>query len=212
MPEVLDLRELGDDDEGDEGLAPASADAPTSTGPDAPAASSDPPPPSGRPRLAVAVVVVLGLVVAYMLTVGRPGSTPARPERLAPAGPEQAAKAALEAWARFASTGDVAVLRDSFDPTGPQFTRLRAEAPQVATRSTSGAPYTFSAATLGTSQGTDPDEQLVGADVVASRPGEADQRFAWELVLRRAGANRPWLLWTVRDRAPTASIARGGTP
>ena len=170
-------------------------------------------PPPWRRRAAVGVVIVLFLGVAYMLTAGRPQSaTTAHGQGPASAPPvELAARAALDAWARFASTGDLDQLRDTFDPAGPQLARLTSEAPALRSRPLTDDPYTFSATVLSVGAGPNRDEQLVAADVVVSRPGETDQRFAWELVLRRSGGS--WLLWTVNDRAPTHSSATtGGAP
>lgn len=144
---------------------------------------------------------------------GRPASRAAPPKLASTAPPaEQAARAALDAWARFASTGDVAALRDTFDPAGPQLARLSAEAPSVAARAAGGPPYSFSATVLYITTGRNQDEQLVAADVVLSRAGKPDQRFAWELVLRRSGPDAGWLLWTVRDRAAAYPSTTRGAP
>ena len=212
MPEVLDVRELGDDGDGDNEDLLAPAPGPPSTEASSTGAAAPRPGPWRR-RTGMAVVALLGLSVLYMLTVGRPASTAPEPAPTKPATPvEAAARAALDAWAGFASTGDVAPLAESFHPAGPQLARLRAEASAVAARASSERPYTFSATALRPAPASG-DEQLVAADVVVSRPGEADQRFAWELVMRRSGGQGRWVLWTVRDRsAGPASTTAGRTP
>ena len=212
MPEVLDVRELGDDGDGDYEDLLAAAAGPVSTEASSTGAAAPPPGPWRR-RTGMAVVAVLGLGVLYLLTLGRPASRVPEPTPAKPATPvEAAARAALDAWAGFASTGDVATLADSFHPAGPQLARLRAEASAVAARASSQRPYTFSATALRPAAASGA-EQLVAADVVVSRPGEADQLFAWELVMRRSGAQGRWVLWTVRDRsAGPASTTAGRTP
>ena len=172
-----------------------------------------------RVRAAAGVVIALFLGVGYMLTLGRPpgaaspGIAEAPPR--APAGAagesvEDAARAALDAWARFADTGDVDQLEAAFDPGGPQLAGLRAEAPGLAARRAAGAPYAFTANGMQVGPGRSADERVVIADVVVSRVGEADQRFAWELVMRREEDR--WPLWTVRDRAALDGVGPGGRP
>lgn len=204
MPEVLDLRELGGDDrraERDGCVAPPSPPG-TEPQPDEEPASA----PRWRARAAIAVVIALAACVAYMLTAGPPARPPA-PVLAEVAPPAQrAATQALDAWARFASTGELATLDGAFDPAGPQMAALRLQAVGLAQPDV-GA-YTFGADVLSVRAGRNPDEEVVVADVVLSRPGEADQRFAWEIVMRRSGQSGAWVVWTVRDRAtPT-----GGAP
>ena len=204
MPEVLDIRELGGDDP-----RPGPAEVPAETEPESESPGRDAPP-RWRRSTAVGIVVVLLMGVAYMLTVGRlEGGARGRVADTA-SPPERAARAALDAWAAFGSTGDVEQLRDTFDPAGPQFERLNAEAPGVKARAVPGAPYRFSATVLGSSAGRDHDEQLVVADIVVTRPGETDQRFSWELVMRRSDSR--WLLWTAHDSAAASSSPTTGGP
>jgi hypothetical protein len=206
VPEVLDLRELGGDD--------PRRDSPTAAGAEPASGALDWSAASGWRRwAALAVVLVLFLAVAYVLGVGRSGVAPTREKQNATPGEvaaAQGARDALDAWARFASSGDLDQLRGPFDPAGPQLARLKAEAPGVAARAAGGA-YSFSAEVLGVNAGRNRDEQLVGADVVVSRSGESDQRFTWELVLRRS--EERWLLWTVRDQdSASRSASIGGAP
>ena len=204
MPEVLDIRELGGEEpRPDRAGVPAEAEGKAES-------AGGGAPPRWRSGAAVSVVVVLSLAVAYVFTVGGAGGRRAKVvDATSPA--ERAARAALDAWATFASTGDVEALRGTFDPSGPQLERLKAEAPGVKARAAPGVPYRFSATVLRSSAGLDSHEQVVGAEVVVSRPGETDQRFIWELVMRSTDGR--WLLWTVHDRAAASNATTtGGAP
>ena len=207
MPEVLGLRELGGEEPDGAGVAAGAEDGAAEA---APVVG----PPRWRRRAAVAVVGLLLLAVGYMLSAGSPrgGGVPPTTEAPPVESPvEKAVRAALDAWAKFASTGDLGPVRATFDPAGPQLARLNSEAAGVKARPAGGGPYTFSAKVFGVGSGRDRDEQLVTADVVVTRSGEADQRFTWELVMRHTDGR--WLLWTVRDRASSvAATTRGGAP
>ena len=97
-------------------------------------------------------------------------------------------------------------MRDTFDAGGPQFAQLAGEEVSPV----AGPPYRFDATRRPYLPGGRAGEQVVMADVVVSRPGEADQSFSWEIVMRQ-GADQSWRLWTVRDRAASdASV--GGAP
>lgn len=220
MREVLGLRELGgEDDESGEVVAPDEVER-VGEGVGEPAEGAvDVGARGWRVRAAAGVVIALFVGVGYMLTLGRPPGAE-RPSiveappsaRAAAAGEsvEDAARAALDAWARFADSGDVDHLEAVFDPGGPQFARLRAEAPGLAARPGAGGRYAFTATAMQVGAGSSADERVVVADVVVSRVGETDQRFAWELVMRR-GEGR-WRLWTVRERAALDGVGSGGRP
>ena len=210
MREVLGLRELGGDD-AEEVVAPDDAER-VGEPADVNVAVGER---GWRRRAAAGVVVALFLGVGYMLTVGRPPGAGSRGIAEAPAAEpvesvEDAAWAALDAWARFADTGDVDQLGVAFDRGGPQFSRLRAEVAGLAERPAGGAPYVFSATAMQVGAGINKDERVLVADVVVSRAGEADQRFAWELVLRKSEGR--WRLWTVRDRSAVDGLGPGGRP
>ena len=193
MREVLGLRELGgEDDEPGEVVA------------------------RGEAVAAAGVVIALFVGVGYMLTLGRPPGAERPSVVEAPAAVpvselvEDAARAALDAWARFADSGDVDHLEAVFDPGGPQFARLRTEAPGLAASPAAGAPYAFTATAMQVGAGSYEDERVVVADVVVSKVGEADRRFAWELVMRTSEGR--WRLWTVRERADLDGAGPGGRP
>ena len=213
MREVLGLRELGgEDDEPGEVVARGETVAAGDESDDAAVAVVER---DWRRRAAAGVVIALFVGVGYMLTLGRPPGAERPSVVEAPpapaAGPvEDAARAALDAWARFANSGDVDQLEAVFDPGGPQFARLRVEAPGVAARPAAGAAYAFTATGMQVGAGSSADERVVVADVVLARAGEADQRFAWELVMRK-GEDR-WRLWTVRDRSALDGVGSGGRP
>lgn len=211
MAEVLGLRELGGEDDDRELVADGAPSGPASdedgegrSGLEAKAAG---PGRRGRQWAAMAIVALLAVGVAATVLAGGPGPSagpppPTTPVRLTVT-IDQAVEASLDAWARFAGTGDLAVLAESFDPAGPQYERLRAEAPALASRPAVGSVFTVEIGSV--MAGRDADEQIVSADVVLARPGEADQHFAWDLVMRHLPASERWVLWTVRERT-------GGAP
>ena len=170
MREVLGLRELGGEDDGagdvvafDELLAAGDESADGAEPPDGAVSAA-----GWRRRAAAGVVIALFAGVGYMLTVGRPpgvGRPAGGPDvGQAPAAPaaepvEEAARAALDAWARFADSGDVDQLGVAFDRGGPQFARLQSEAPAVAARPAAGARYAFTATGMQVGAGSHEDEQ-----------------------------------------------------
>ena len=217
MREVLGLRELGgEDDEPGEVVARGEVErVGEGAGEPADVAVGEG---GWRRRAAAGVVIALFVGVGYMLTVGRPpgagrpdiAEAPASPAAPAEEPVEDAARAALDVWARFADTGDVDQLEVVFDRGGPQFARLRAEAAGVAARPAAGAPYAFTATGMQVGAGSHEDERIVAADVFVSRAGETDQRFSWELVMRKSEGR--WRLWTVRERAALDAGGSGGRP
>lgn len=165
------------------------------------------PPRAGMP---LAVVLVVGLVGAVGWTVRRPASPPpsaasvpttlvsttttsvALTTTVAPAepGPIEGAQAALDAWGRFAGSGDLGELRSHFAPDGEQLAQLRLQAGAVAV----GEPYRVRLENP--SAHDDGDGMTVIGDVVWTRAGEPEQRYRWAIELQRAPVG--WLLTTVR--------------
>ena len=136
---------------------------------------------------------------AAVPTTGTP-ATSATPSSHADTDPRiVAAEAALDAWGRFGVTGDLALLEGLFDPAGPQYALFVGEAPSLAAAPPGPPPYTFelSDPVVGETGG----EPLVRGAVRVSRPGEAEQRFDWELILRE-DTEGGWRVWTVRDLRP----------
>lgn len=151
--------------------------------------------------LAVLVLAVLVAVVAPALSRGaaRRSGDPA-PPKPAVAQPRDeilaATRAALSAWGRFASTGDVTVLGGRFVKEGPQYRQLVTEAQGIAAATPRGYEYEVAAAGA-TVQALSSDRARVRAQVVWRRPGEADQRKVWMIDLRPTPGGG-WALWTVR--------------
>ena len=173
------------------------------------------PPASWRRVLGVIVVIALALGGAYSVFINPRSATPgpaARPHR-ADSDVLAAADAALSDWGRFGVSGDLSVVAPVFDQSGPQFARLRQEAASIAARAPGTPAYTFVMANPQVLPGANAGERIVRTQIVASRPGEKDQRFQWDLVLRN-GTEKQWLLWTVRDRqsTSTATPASDATP
>lgn len=99
----------------------------------------------------------------------------------------QAAAEALSAWARFANTGDLSMVSESFVVGGPQYEQLRSEIASIEP----GPAYTFALTEASViSQG------VVRGVVTVSRVGERDQIFNWDIELDREGDR--WKLWSVR--------------
>ena len=109
--------------------------------------------------------------------------------------PLVAAQDALDAWGRFAVTGD---LGGHFHPDGPQYAQLHSEVPAVRARKDRGPPYEL--------QIEDATVEVVHArhtrlhvDVTLTRPSEAARSYKWQLELVRE-PDDGWKLWTVSDR------------
>lgn len=148
--------------------------------------------------LAVIVRVVAPGLTSGQAPVGEPASAPT--SHASPARQDDrvvAARDALAAWGRFAATGDLAALDRPFDPDGPQYRQLANEAGTLRSVAATAQPYevTLTDARLGEAL---PGEAVVTGSVVWTRPGEPDQQYAWELVLRSTDG-KAWRLWTVRD-------------
>jgi hypothetical protein len=172
------------------------------------------PPASWRPVLGVIVVIALALGGAYSVFINPRSATPKAATSLARADSVDAdvlaaAHAALSDWGRFGVSGDLSVVAPAFDETGPQFARLRQEAGSIAARAPGAPAYTFVMVNPEVLPGASAGERIVRAQIVASRPGEKDQRFQWDLVLRN-GTEKQWLLWTVRDRTSTSTATPAG--
>lgn len=149
--------------------------------------------------LAVLVLAVLVVVVAPALGRGdaRRSVDPA-PMKPAMAEPRDeilaATRAALSAWGRFASTGDVTVLGGHFLKEGPQYRQLVTEAPGLAVVPKG---HEYEVLTDAAVRALSTDRAQVRAQVVWRRPGEADQRKVWMIDLRPTPRGR-WAVWTVR--------------
>ncbi|MDQ3569799.1 MAG: hypothetical protein M3396_04095 [Actinomycetota bacterium] len=121
---------------------------------------------------------------------GAPAPTPADPRI-------DAAAKALAAWGQFAVTGDMAVLEGLFDKEGPQYQALMDEAPHLAAVRDGLTPYRVTLSNPAVAVG-DSRQVTVAGTVVWSRQPEAEQVFAWEVVLRPS-RDAGWVLWSVQN-------------
>lgn len=103
-----------------------------------------------------------------------------------------AAQDALDAWARFGSTGDLSVLRGFFDAEGPQYGRLVGEAPTIVT---GGGAYEF--VLVEPSAVMNGGSPVVSGEVNVLRDGELLDELKWDIHL--VVGDGGWLLWTVED-------------
>ncbi len=106
--------------------------------------------------------------------------------------PDQLAdtRAALAAWADFASTGDLGAVEGFFVVDGPQYRQFVLET----TQSFDGQEYAF---TLDDAEVIRPD--LVGGMVTVTRDGLVTMTSRWEAELRLVDGR--WQIWTVRTVA-----------
>lgn len=195
MPEVIDVRPT-DDVQADEAFGAG-------------------PPPRWRRVFGLALVAAVALAALYVVVL-KPRATEPPSRAGAPASETAAvvdgARAALDAWGRFAVSGDLSQIGATFAPGGPQLERLRAEAPQIEAHPPGTPPYTFTLTNETVLGGASADERIVRGDVVVSRPNEEDQHFQWDLVLHRTESR--WLLWTVRQSqsgAPALTPTQGAS-
>lgn len=97
-------------------------------------------------------------------------------------------RSALEAWARFASSGDVRALDGHFLVGGPQYLQLQSETSSVG----DGDDYSF---TLQDAEIV--HEGLIAGTVTVYRDGVFSSSHRWEIELRLPGDR--WQIWTVRS-------------
>lgn len=142
----------------------------------------------------VAAVVVLG-VASAALDAGQapprsevPATTPGEADAVL-----AAASAAMSAWGEFAGTGDVNLLDDHFDPSGPQYRQLVGEAEGI---KATGARSGYEVEPRGVAERLSGDMATVRADVIWRRGTEPEQWWEWIIDLRRRGG--AWTVWTVR--------------
>ena len=161
-----------------------------------------------RSWLLIGALVVVALVLAWLTVNGLPGTgrsgtdqqrgTPATttPEQRAVADAERA----LADWGRFAVTNDLAVLKESFWPDGPQYKQLAAEAKQ---RDKVLGPPSYQVTISGVRVLTPrPNERVLRGRVQFTRPGEKRQAYTWDVWLKSdPKSGDRWRLWTVRETA-----------
>ncbi len=131
------------------------------------------------------------------VTASPPAAAPADPRDPAADQLIAVAEAAVEAWGRFAGTGDLAQVAPHFVADGPQYRQFAAEA---ATRQAAagGPPYVFVLREATVLPDEPAGDRIVRGTLELSRDGEPSQRYQWDLRLRRI-ADGSWRIWTVLD-------------
>ena len=97
-------------------------------------------------------------------------------------------RSALEAWARFASSGDVRALDGHFLVGGPQYLQLQSEASSPVG---DGDDYSFKL-----QNAEIVNEGLITGTVTVYRNGLLSSSHRWEIELRLSRGR--WQIWTVR--------------
>jgi len=126
----------------------------------------------------------------------------------------KAVQAALDSWAKFVNTGDLAVVKDTFDQNGPQYVGGKVDGKDVGfvqeaannkARGQFTGTYTAKASNFGTVADGAKGPQVV-ADVVWSQSGKDDASVRWvfELV-GAADGGAGWRVWTVRTASDGAA-------
>ncbi|MEW6474316.1 MAG: hypothetical protein AB1679_18850 [Actinomycetota bacterium] len=158
---------------------------------------------------AIALVSVLALVVIVRAVAPglRSGPTPAggpapSPPEVSVTAPADArvvaAREALAAWGRFATTGDLSVVDGWVAPDGPQYRKFTEEARAGAAGDQTTHVVTVSDATVLSDDG---HEAVVALMAHWTQASQSADDFTWDVVLRFDITGR-WIVWTVRDRPP----------
>jgi hypothetical protein len=158
--------------------------------------AADPVVPLGRVIAGAVLLAAVAAGVAIDLTRA-PTPLPAAEPPPAPKPPAvvRDTRAALTAWAAFASTADLSALTPSFAPGGPQLRQLRSEAPNLVPT----APrYRFELTEPVVLPSVDPQRQVVRGTVVLWRDARRFDRQRWDIEMRRYSGGDRWRLWTVR--------------
>ena len=135
-----------------------------------------------RMRLATATLLVVGLGVGFWNVTSMPEARGKIGE-----GEIETAQAAVNAWASFASTGDIEFVSPWFAADGPQYAQLQVEVAKIVP----GGVYHFA---LSGARVVGPG-LVRGSVTVTSESGET-QRYRWDIELVQQG--RTWKVWTVR--------------
>ena len=99
----------------------------------------------------------------------------------------EAASAAIDAWAAFATSGDIESLSGWFADDGPQFSQLQSEVGSIVP----GGDYDFA---LTEAEVVEPG--LVRGSVTVTGASGPTQTYRWDIELIRQ--NNHWKVWTVR--------------
>lgn len=168
-----------------------------------PAASDDSSPSRNRLLAGCAVVsIAAALVIGWLLLEPRQPREEEPPEVAfsSSEAPLEPAQQALDAWGRFAVTGDLEELDGHFHPDGPQYAQLRDEAPDVRARGDGGFPYSFGIEDASIEDASvdtlHAGRALLHVEVALNRPGEPTRLLRWELDLVHE-PHHGWRVWTV---------------
>jgi hypothetical protein len=150
-----------------------------------------------RSWLLIGVLVVAALVLAWLTVDGLPGGDRAATSTTSP---DQRAIAdgekALADWGVFATSNDLADVKDSFWANGPQYKLLAQEAKDR--KALGPPPYTMTMTDVRVMPGAREDQRVLRGKVQMTRPGEKPQTFDWDVVLQLdPAAGGRWRLWTV---------------
>jgi hypothetical protein len=155
-----------------------------------------------RSWLLIGALVVAAVILAWLTVDLRPGqkqaaTTSTTPDQRVIADGERA----LADWGVFAVTNDLASVKDSFWPNGPQYKQLAKEAK---TRKRIGSPpYTMTMTGVRVLKPRE-DQRILRGRVQMTRPGEKSQTFNWDVWLKvDPSAGGRWRLWTVGNTAGT---------
>jgi hypothetical protein len=150
-----------------------------------------------RSWLLIGVLVVIAIILAWLTVDGLPGTNRAATttttvdQRVIADGGK-----ALADWGEFTGSNNLADVKDTFWANGPQYKKL-AEAAK--TRKRVGPPpyrMTMSDVKVITPR---PDQRVLRAKVLMTRPGEQARTFNWDVWLQQDQASDGrWRLWTVR--------------
>ena len=158
-----------------------------------------------RSWLLIGVLVLVAIFLAWLTIDGLPRlnrqatTTTDTPDQRAVADGQRA----LADWGEFAVTYDLAKVKDSFSPDGPQYKQLAKEARARKGEGAGPPPYKMTMTGVQVLEPR-PDQRILRGRVEMTRPGERPQTFNWVVWMQLDQADGGhWRLWTVRDTAPS---------
>lgn len=161
------------------------------------AATSSSPPPSSFGEATPPPSPTTGRPVSSTdaVTVAEPVPVIGTEVRSAGGSVEEAVNAAMEAWGRFAVSGDLDEVSGWFAGDGPQYRQFEEEAEELASDQIGPPPYSVVVENLRVESSE--SEARAGGRFVFVRTGEASRSYTWVVVLTRRDGR--WLVWTVVD-------------
>ncbi len=107
-----------------------------------------------------------------------------------------ASQKALTAWGKFAVTGNLDLVKGTFDPSGPQYAELQKEVPALQANPAGDPPYQYTLVAPTSIDTSDKTKATIRGVVHITRPGESEQKLAWDITLS-ANPSGGWWLSTV---------------